>query len=107
VDNCYIHEDYVALRRNDISVCRTKTPFIYDVNVAPISLEETFIGGNVSCTFTGWGYTTMMRGTSLPNTLQRATFTTITNEECSRSYSTIQSKEICTSQGFGRGACGG
>jgi hypothetical protein len=107
VDNCYIHENYVSLRRDDISLCRTKTAFQFNANVAPIALEETYIGGNVSCTFTGWGYVTMQRGTPFPNTLQRATFNTITNEQCNNTYGYIQSKEICTLEPYGTGICGG
>ena len=106
IDDCVIHPEFVELNNSDVAVCRLKSPFKYGKNIAPIALETTYVGGGKECILTGWGYTTMIRGYPLPTDLQRATLPTITNEECIQNGYGVGPREICTSSGFFKGACG-
>lgn len=83
-----------------------KTPFIMGNNIQPIALETEYVGVE-NCILTGWGYTMMVRGSPLPNDLQRANLTTLTNEDCNSRGSNVGPREICTFTRVGQGACGG
>ncbi|KAG5682207.1 hypothetical protein PVAND_011573 [Polypedilum vanderplanki] len=107
IDNCVINPDYVELNNSDIAVCKLKTPLVFSENISAITLSSEYVGGGVNCTLVGWGYTSMIRGTPLPNNLQRAFLPTITNQECNERGQNVGPREICTMSRFGVGACGG
>jgi trypsin len=107
VEDCQIHPEYVELNNSDVAVCRLRESFTFSEKIEPITLSEEYIGGDETCLLTGWGYTTMIRGFPLPNELQRANLTSLTNEDCNSRGHNVGPREICTLTHLGQGACGG
>ncbi|XP_070506854.1 chymotrypsin-1-like [Chironomus tepperi] len=107
IDGCVIHPEYVELNNSDVAVCKLKTPFVFNDNIAPIALDKTYVEKE-ECLLTGWGYRSMIRGMSLPtNKLHRIKLPTITNQECNEKGMKVGPREVCTFSRFGQGACGG
>ncbi|EDV91196.1 chymotrypsin-1 [Drosophila grimshawi] len=109
-----IHPDYQELVTSDIAVLNIDPPLVFnDVSVAAIDYaDEEFVGGGVSVTLTGWGLRLpvplpILDSVNYPNTLQRMTYNTITNQECrNRGMEDVTETEICA-RGVFRGACSG
>lgn len=107
VEDCKIHPEYVELNNSDVAVCKLQESFTFSEKIQPITLSEEYVGGDETCLLTGWGYTTMIRGLPLPNELQRANLTSLTNEQCNENGHSVGPREICTLTHLGQGACGG
>ncbi|EDW15997.1 uncharacterized protein Dmoj_GI22463 [Drosophila mojavensis] len=109
-----IHPDYRPLKTSDIAVLTIDPPLVYNnVSVAPIEFSsDTFVGGGVPVTLTGWGLRLpapfpFLDNLNYPNTLQRMSYRTITNQECrERGMEDVTDTEICA-RGIFRGACSG
>lgn len=95
IDNCVIHPEYVELNNSDVSVCKLKSSLPLGENIAPIKLNNAYVGKE-NCTLVGWGYTSMIRGFGLPSRLQQAALPSITNEECNQKGHNVGPREICT-----------
>ncbi|KAG5667513.1 hypothetical protein PVAND_015492 [Polypedilum vanderplanki] len=106
IESCVIHPDYVELNNSDVAVCKLQTSFPKSEKIQPIPLDKTYVGGGENCMLSGWGYTTRIKGAPLPNKLQRANFTSLTNEECNQRGHSVGNKEICAYK-FSKGACNG
>ncbi|TDG44171.1 hypothetical protein AWZ03_009401 [Drosophila navojoa] len=109
-----IHPDYRPLETSDIAVLTIDPPLVYNnISVAPIEFSsDTFVGGGVPVTLTGWGLRLptafpFLDNLNYPNTLQRMSYRTITNQECrERGMEDVTDTEICA-RGIFRGACSG
>lgn len=107
-----IHPDYKELVTSDIAVLTIAPSLKFNnVSVAPISVDSTeFVGGGVPVTLTGWGLRLpvpfpFIDKINYPNTLQRMSYYTITNQQCQASgMSEVGDTEICARGPF-RGAC--
>ena len=94
-ENCVIHPEYVELNHSDIAVCRLSSPLPLGSKIQPIALSKSYVGED-ECILTGWGYTSIIRGFSLPHVLQREKFRTISNDECRKRGHNVGPREICT-----------
>lgn len=107
-----IHPAYKALKTSDIAVLTIDPPLVYNnVSVAPIEFSsDEFVGGGVPVTLTGWGLRfpapfPFLDNLNFPNTLQRMSYRTITNQQCQqRGMKDVTDTEICA-RGIFRGAC--
>lgn len=110
--NYTIHPDYKELVTSDIAVLTIAPPLKFNnVSVASIAVDSTeFIGGGVPVTLTGWGLRLpvpfpFLDNINYPNTLQRMSYHTITNQECqANGMDDVSDTEICARGPF-RGAC--
>lgn len=93
---------------NDISLLKLATGLSFNAKVQPIALDRNFIGGGVSTTLSGWGYT-KYPATQVPNNLQYITLKTISNQDCADAYigTKIIDSELCTFTKIGEGTCKG
>jgi hypothetical protein len=101
-----MHEEYQELNTSDIAIMKMKEPFVFNDNIAPIKYSSNNVGGNVKCLLTGWGYIFPIRIGGTPRKLQRANFTTMTNEQCTQRGMTPTRTEICVFDRLLKGACG-
>lgn len=69
----------------------------------PIAAGE--VGGGFEAVLSGWGGT--YAGSPLPNNLQYVNLRTLSNSECSQTWSGIFNSNICTFTKTGEGACNG
>ncbi|CAO1353413.1 unnamed protein product [Diamesa hyperborea] len=106
------HPEFDAITdENDISVIRTATNVgISNDQVSVIPLGSIFIGAGVNAVVTGWGQTS--NPGLLANTLQWATLTTITNDDCRSRFGAsnaakVFDSNICTFTRAGQGICNG
>lgn len=107
-----IHPDYKELVTSDIAVLTIEPPLKFNnVSVAPIAVDSTeFVGGGAPVTLTGWGLRLpvpfpFIDNINYPNTLQRMSYHTITNQQCQASgMDDVSDTEICARGPF-RGAC--
>lgn len=106
VKNVIVHEDYIELKQHDIALLETEKKIKYGSYVQPIELQRRYVGGNVDCTLTGWGYTFPVRGGSLPEHLQIIKLPTISNRQCKKIMRGVTRGEICTQKGHLESACG-
>ncbi|KAH8360005.1 hypothetical protein KR093_010067, partial [Drosophila rubida] len=109
-----IHPDYKELQTSDIAVLTIQPSLVFNnVSVAPISYDDKqFVGGGVPVTLTGWGLRLpvpfpFFDNVNYPNTLQRMSYHTISNDLCRASgMDSVTETEICARGPF-RGACSG
>ncbi|EDW59825.1 chymotrypsin-2 [Drosophila virilis] len=109
-----IHPDYRELVTSDIAVLSIEPPLVYNnVSVAPIEFaSKEFVGGGEPVTLTGWGLRLpvafpFLESVNYPNTLQRMSYSTLTNQECrDMGMTDVSDTEICA-RGVFRGACSG
>ncbi|ALC45795.1 CG17404, partial [Drosophila busckii] len=109
-----IHPNYQELKTSDIAVLSLETAFVINNrSIATIPYQsEAFVGGGVPVTLTGWGLRVpvalpFLDNVNYPNTLQRMSYATITNELCrARGMEDVTDTEICARGPF-RGACSG
>ncbi len=59
----------------------------------------------MSCILTGWGSTGKVKVGPYPDDLQELEVSTLTNEECRRTYSFISGTNVCTLSEEGEGEC--
>lgn len=84
--------------------------------ISSISISDEYVPAGVECILTGWGYTLAIRDPgyipqwvhaifkSYPKDLQITKVSTISNDECRRSFSMPLNTEICTYK-WATGAC--
>ncbi|KAH8419050.1 hypothetical protein KR222_002099, partial [Zaprionus bogoriensis] len=109
-----IHPDYKELVTSDIAVLSIEPPLVFNnISVAPIEFNSAeFVGGGVPVTLSGWGLRLpvpfpFFDNVNYPNTLQRMSYHTITNQQCQSSgMRDVSDTEICARGPF-RGACSG
>lgn len=113
IATCLIHPDYKPLNTSDIALCKVQVPFVFGATINKTSISRDYVGGGVNCTLTGFGSTSIFREFPFitvflyPSKLQRTTFLTLTNDECSK-ISPVDQTQICAqTRLFQRGACAG
>jgi Trypsin len=101
-----INENYQELNTSDIAIMKVTEPFVFTDKIGPITYSTNHVGGGVRCLLTGWGYTFPIRIGGTPRKLQRANFTTLTNEQCTQRGMQPTRTEICVFDRILKGACG-
>ncbi|XP_060645210.1 chymotrypsin-1 [Drosophila nasuta] len=109
-----IHPNYKELETSDIAVLTIQPPLVFNnVSVGLIAFnDKQFVGGGVPVTLTGWGLRLpvpfpFFDNVNYPNTLQRMSYHTISNDLCRASgMDSVTETEICARGPF-RGACSG
>lgn len=107
VEEAYYHEDYDPVdRKNDVAILKVE-PINFSGNVAPISVENDYVGGNEDVTLTGWGRTKLYG--RVPNDLQHIDLKTTSIQHCKRKHRSpsVSKQQICTVTVSGEGACHG
>ncbi|XP_068155170.1 chymotrypsin-1 [Drosophila tropicalis] len=112
-----IHPNYKELVTSDLAVLSIEPPL--ELNNKTISSIEyassgknSFVGGGVPVTLTGWGLRLpvpfpFLDAFNYPSILQRMNYNTITNRECRETgMESVTNTEICA-RGPLRGACSG
>lgn len=104
-----IHERYgvgSGESPNDIAVI-SFSPVSVGSTIKPITMATTDQAGNKDCWITGWGYTVIGGGGTLPDILQEAKIDVYTNEKCKQSWgSRINDGHVCVGA-QGKGSCNG
>lgn len=107
-----IHPKYQELVTSDIAVLSIDPPLRLDnASIGAIEFRgKESVGGGVPVTLTGWGLRLpvpfpFLDSINYPNTLQRMSYSTITNRECrDTGMESVTQTEICARGPF-RGAC--
>ncbi|CAD7093251.1 unnamed protein product [Hermetia illucens] len=107
VESYVMHPTYEPLKTGDVAVMKVKKQFQFTRSINTIELSKDFVGGNVPCKLSGWGFTRSITIGNLPETLHTIDLLTITNEECTEQGYNVSDGEICTYKGILQGACAG
>jgi len=106
------HESYgsgAGSYPNDIALIQLSSSVSYNEHVQPIALAESDIfTGSSECVISGWGYMIEGRYFVIPDVLQEASTTILSESDCKGSWgsSSINSGHICLRNGQ-TGACMG
>ncbi|XP_076047466.1 trypsin-1-like [Oratosquilla oratoria] len=110
VESITIHKDYdSSTLDNDIAIIKLAEPieFQSDNKIAPVCLPDAKTNySNVEAIVSGWG--ALSSGGSSPDSLHEVAVTTLTNDECSESYSSLTDNMICAGDpNGGKDSCQG
>uniref|UniRef100_A0A1B0GJ76 Peptidase S1 domain-containing protein n=1 Tax=Lutzomyia longipalpis TaxID=7200 RepID=A0A1B0GJ76_LUTLO len=94
----------------DVSIVQTTATFTFNNNVRQIGIGSAHVGGGVTAIVSGWGQTA--HPGSLPNALQWAQLTVLTNANCRSRHTAgnaqlVFDHKICTFTRVGQGICMG
>ncbi|KAG5670672.1 hypothetical protein PVAND_000920 [Polypedilum vanderplanki] len=103
------HPNYVAeILENDIGLIQVSRAFVFNVNIQPIALSDSFVGGGIAAAVSGWG--TLTPGGINHNFLLTLQTSTLSNADCqsrhtSQNAALIRDDTICTNNLVGEGFC--
>ncbi|XP_059622972.1 trypsin alpha-3-like [Phlebotomus argentipes] len=94
----------------DVSIVQTSATFTFNNNVRQWGIGSAHVGGGVTAVVSGWGQTS--HPGSLPNALQWASLTVLTNAQCRNGHTANNAQlvfdhKICTFTRTGQGICMG
>ncbi|XP_055905169.1 chymotrypsin-2-like [Eupeodes corollae] len=103
-----VHENYLKLTTSDIALVKVRPPFEFNEKISKINIFGTkSVGDNEPVTVTGWGSISPLVFGPYPSNLRMLNYTTISNDECKRSFGQVTENEICAFQFIAKGACAG
>lgn len=110
VQKFVVHDNYEQFVSSDIAVLFIDPPLKFDgQRIEGIEYKsDQKVGGGQEVILTGWGSVHHFGTGPLaryPDVLQRITYTTLTNEDCRETMSSVSETEICAMERAGKGAC--